>query len=281
VATLVFLARLLFLSLLVQNPAFTQELESPPIRSENIESRLKQFSSSKEERKTTVLRLFQEAGCHDQSLTEQPVDGVRLPNVICTLPGLTDSVIIVGAHFDLAESGEGVVDNWTGVSLLPSLFESLRIHARHHTFVFVGFTEEEKGLIGSKFYAARLTREQRARTRAMVNLDTLGLSDTKVWASRADPNLLKALFEVAHAMQLPLEIVNADRMGKADSESFAKIKIPSITIHSLTEETLPILHTSRDRWEAVRLDDYLRTCRLIAAYLAFLDHFLVSSSPRG
>jgi Peptidase family M28 len=275
------LARILFLSALVQDQVLAQKLEEPPILREGIEARLKQFSSSKEERKTTLLRLFQEAGCRDQSLSEQRVDGVRLPNVICTLPGLTDSVIIVGAHFDLAESGEGVVDNWTGVSLLPSLFESLSVHARHHTFVFIGFTEEEKGLIGSKFYAARLTREQRARTRAMVNLDTLGLSDTKVWASRADPNLLKALFGVADRMRLPLEIVNADRMGKADSESFLKIKIPSITIHSLTEETLPILHTSRDRWEAVRLDDYLRTCRLISAYLAFLDTFLVSSSHRG
>jgi hypothetical protein len=275
------LARILVLFALVRDQAFAQKLEEPPIRRESIESRLKQFSSRKEERKATLLRLFQEAGCRDQSLSEQPVDGERLPNVICTLPGLTDSVIIVGAHFDLAESGEGVVDNWTGASLLPSLFEGLRGHGRHHTFVFVGFTEEEKGLIGSKFYAARLTREQRARTRAMVNLDTLGLSDTKVWASRADPNLLKALFGVAGAMQLPLEIVNADRMGKADSESFVEIKIPSITIHSLTEETLPILHTSRDRWEAVRLDDYLRTCRLIAAYLAFLDNFLAPSSPRG
>jgi Iap family predicted aminopeptidase len=268
------LARILFLSVLVHDHAFAQELEAPPISRETIEARLKQFSSSKKERKTTLLRLFQEAGCRDHRLTEQAVDGERLPNVICTLPGLTDSVIIVGAHFDLAESGEGVVDNWTGASLLPSLFESLRGHARHHTFVFIGFTEEEKGLIGSKFYAARLTKEQRARTRAMVNLDTLGLSDTKVWASRADPNLLKALFEVAAATQLPLEIVNADRMGEADSKSFMDIKIPSITIHSLTQETLPILHTSRDRWEAVRLDDYARTCRLIAAYLASLDTLL-------
>ena len=275
------LARILFLSALLQDHVFAQNLEEPPILREGIEARLKQLSSRKEERKTTLLSLFQEAGCRDQSLSEQRVDGVRLPNVIFTLPGLTDSMIIVGAHFDLAESGEGVLDNLTVVSLLPSLFESLRVHARHHTFVFIGFTEEEKGLIGSKFYAARLTREQRARTRAMVNLDTLGLSDTKVWASRANPNLLKALFGVADRMRLPLEIVNADRMGTADSESFAKIKIPSITIHSLTEETLPILHTSRDRWEAVRLDDYLRTCRLIAAYLAFLDTFLVSSSHRG
>ena len=268
------LAGISFLCVLVSEPTFAQELEEPPISRENVEARLKQFSSSKKERKTTLLKLFQEAGCRDRSLTEQAVDGERLPNVICTLEGGTDSVIIVGAHFDLAESGEGVVDNWTGASLLPTLFESLRVRARLHTFVFIGFTEEERGLIGSKFYAARLTKEQRVKTRAMVNLDTLGLSDTKVWASRADPDLLKALFGVADSMHLPLQIVNADRMGTADSESFARVKIPSITIHSITEETLPILHTSRDRWEAVRLDDYLETCRLIAAYLAFLDTLL-------
>ena len=271
---LYWLARILFLCLLVPEPSFVQELEEPPISRESIETRLKQFSSSNRERKATLLRLFREAGCRDRFLAEQVIGGEDLPNVICALEGATDSVIIVGAHFDLTESGEGVVDNWTGASLLPTLFESLRAHARLHTFVFIGFTEEERGLIGSKFYASRLTREQRAKTRAMVNLDTLGLSDTKVWASRADPELLKALFGVADGLRLPLEIVNADRMGTADSESFVKVKIPSITIHSLTEETLPILHTARDRWEAVQLDDYLKTCRLIAAYLAFLDTHL-------
>ena len=46
------------------------------------------------------------------------------------------------------ENGEGVVDNWNGASLLPSLFESLESQALRHTFRFIGFAEEETGLSG-------------------------------------------------------------------------------------------------------------------------------------
>ncbi|MGH9580104.1 MAG: M28 family metallopeptidase, partial [Terriglobales bacterium] len=152
---------------------------------------------------------------------ESKVKGSHLPNVVCTLPGASDSLILVGAHYDLAEMGKGVVDNWSGASLLPTLFESLHQQERKHTFVFIGFTDEEKGLVGSKFYASNLTAEVKTRIRAMVNLDTLGLSPTKVWVSRADRGLAVALRTVAQAMNLPLQGVNVEKVGSTDSESFA------------------------------------------------------------
>ena len=65
------------------------------------------------------------------------------------MDGKLDSLIIVGGHFDLAESGRGVVDNWSGSSLLPSLYQSLKSVPRRHNFVFVGFTDEEKGMVGN------------------------------------------------------------------------------------------------------------------------------------
>lgn len=167
--------------------------------------------------------------------------------------------------------GKGVVDNWTGASLLPSLYESLRSRPRRHTFVFVGFTDEEKGLRGSAFFAKQLASEQGRKARAMVNLDTLGLSSTKIWLSRTDPKLVSALARVADAMKLPVAGVNIERVGSTDSESFSKHKIPSITIHSVTQETVDVPHSMRDRPSAVRLDDYYDTFRLVAAYLAFLD----------
>ena len=44
--------------------------------------------------------MFAEAGCDDQHLSEQPVKGSKLPNIVCLLPGSSDRMIIVGAHFD-------------------------------------------------------------------------------------------------------------------------------------------------------------------------------------
>jgi Peptidase family M28 len=239
-----------------------------------VESRLKNFAKTNDEREAGLKQLFVESGCKDGQLSEQVVKKNLPPNVICVLPGQTDEVILVGAHTDKVDLGDGVVDNWSGASLLPSLFYSLSATPRRHTFVFVGFTGEERGLLGSDFYAHKLTKEERSKIQGMVNFDTLGLGPTKVWASHADKQLLDALGDIASALQLPIGVVNVDKLGSTDSESFAQFKIPRITIHSVTQDTWPILHSKKDKLDVVKMDDYYSTYCLMAGYLAFLDTYL-------
>src|ERR1035438_1781217 len=76
-----------------------------------------------------------------QSLEEQSVKHVKIPNLICALPGQADSRILVTAHTDHVAVGDGTVDNWSGASMLPDLYESLRAAPRRHTVVFIGFTQ--------------------------------------------------------------------------------------------------------------------------------------------
>jgi Zn-dependent M28 family amino/carboxypeptidase len=233
-----------------------------------IQGRLQKYADTNRERETELKALFTDAGCGN--LTEQRVPKL-LPNVVCVLPGETDSTIIVGAHYDKVAQGDGVVDNWSGASLLPSLFESLHTQPRRHTFIFIGFTSEEDGLLGSKYYVSHLPAEKLAKTEAMVNMDSLGLTPTKVWVSHSDPTLLSDLEHVAQQFKLPLEGVNVEDVGTSDGESFAKKKIPRITIHSVTQETLPILHSARDTLDAIQPNAYYDSYRLIAAYLVYLD----------
>jgi hypothetical protein len=124
-----------------------------------------------------------------------------------------------------------------------------------------------------------MTREEVARTEAMINLDSLGLAPTEVWLSHADKHLALMLFGVAKAMNLPVTAVNVDNVGSTDSESFAKRKIPRMTLHSITQQTLPILHSSRDKLDAIHFADYYETYRLLAAYLAYLDTALPGGAP--
>lgn len=76
--------------------------------------------------------------------------------------GESPETIVVGAHFDHISAGSGVVDNWSGASLLPSLVQSLNNAPRHHTFVFIGFAGEEQGLIGSDYYVHHLLPRERS-----------------------------------------------------------------------------------------------------------------------
>jgi len=240
-----------------------------------IEGYLKSFSTRNNERETLIRKWFAESGCKDSNLSEQSLEGKLPPNVICVLPGQTREVILVGAHTDKVDDfGDGVVDNWTGASLLPALLFSLDAQPRHHTFVFVGFSAEEKGLVGSAYYADHLTPGQRASMVAMVNLDSLGLGPTEVWATHADPALLNGLAAAGAASKFPVSEMDVDGLGTADSESFARYHIPRITLHSVTRETWPILHSSRDQLAAVKMQDYYDSYRLIARYLSYLDDVL-------
>jgi hypothetical protein len=60
------------------------------------------------------------------------------------------------------------------------------------------------------------------------------------------------------------------RLKKRISANFT---ISCITIHLLTQETWDarILHSSKDRLSAIRINDYYQTYELMAAYLVLLD----------
>jgi len=270
---------LIVLPLLAWIGATADGIRFNPVSRETVEARLGKYSGPNKQRQEALKRMFAEAGCDDQHLSEQPVKGSKLPNVICLLPGNSDKVIIVGAHFDRVPEGDGVVDNWSGASLLPSLFEAVKTEPRKHTYIFIGFTDEEQGEAGSRFYSRQMTKEQVAAAEAMVNMDTLGLGPAEIWASHSDKRLTNALTYLAKQMNVPIGAVNVEQIGSSDAEQFSERNIPCITVHSLTQEAwnARIIHTSKDKFSAVRLDDYYQTYRLLAAYIVFLDQ--VAGAP--
>jgi putative aminopeptidase FrvX len=259
---------------LLQNAAAQTSIHLNDVPRETIETRLRSFSRKDAEREQILKTAFQEVGCRDEHLSEQPVKRAKLPNLICVLPGSADSEIIVGAHFDHVSEGSGVVDNWSGAAMLASFYQALSIEPRKHKFVFVAFSGEEQGLFGSEEYATQLTPEQLSKIRVMINLDTLGLGPTKVWLHHSDQHLADVLYGISKSMNIPLAVVNVDNFGDDDSSSFIKRKVPTMMIHSLTAENAPILHSKRDDISAVKFADYYDSYRLISAYLAYLDSTL-------
>jgi len=235
-----------------------------------IEERLRASGKSNAERHDAVRALFEKVGCADH-LEDQNVKHAKTPNVICTLAGSTDALIVVGAHYDFVDKGAGVIDNWSGASLLSSLYEGLKAFPRKHTFVFIAFTDEEAGLVGSKYYVAQMKKDGIEKIGFMVNMDSLGTSTTKFEMDRADKRLAHALVAVAATLKLPLSIVNVHQVGESDADSFEDRKVPAIVLHSITQETLPLLHTRGDQMSAIHLDEYYDSYRLIQAYLAYLD----------
>jgi len=241
---------------------------------EEIERRLQRGDAGDADRERSLKQMFEAAGCAGDRLVEQQVKHQKLPNVICTLPGADDSEIVIGAHFDHVDEGKGIVDNWSGASLLPSFLEGLSVTSRKHTIVFVGFSGEELGLKGSDFYVKQLSREQLAKIHAMINIDSVGVSPTKIWMTHSDHRLAQLYFGIAKSMHSPVAVMNADRLGDEDGTSFRTYHVPTLMIHSITTENFPVLHSSRDKLSAMHMYNYYETYRLTLAYLAYLDSTL-------
>lgn len=252
--------------------------------------RLRDAPVKNSDRVVELEKMFREAGCNP---TEEPVKGLHQPNVLCVLPGATSSTIVVGAHLDHVEEGTGVIDDWSGASMLPSLYQSLAGHPRSPTFLFIGFAGEEEGMVGSEFYAKHLAPEDRKRIAAMVNLECLGVGPTEVWTSHSEPILVRMMVAMAQSMKLPLTGVNMDitetpqplrfrqrpyarnlEPVTTDSESFAAIGVPRINIHSISLDTWSLLHTKKDNIHAIKPDLYYDSYRMIAPYLVLLDQQL-------
>jgi hypothetical protein len=217
------------------------------------------------ERAARIKLLFTREGCDGGLLQEQPVEGAATPNIICRLPGEGEATVVVGAHYDRNSSARPI-DNWSGAALLPALYHSLHERKRRHNFVFVAFADTGGELTGARSFAAHLSPLQLRGIEAMVNLDVLGLSPTKFWGSRSDKELVHDLVVMEYTLRIPASQIDLETAASTDTEPFASLQIPSITIHSLTQQNLADGATT-----TFRPTNYYDTYRLLCGYLAYLD----------
>ncbi|MHB1311531.1 MAG: M20/M25/M40 family metallo-hydrolase [Gemmatimonadaceae bacterium] len=103
-------------------------------------------------------------------------DTTRVPtaNVIATLKGTVspEVVYVVGSHFDSRAEGPGADDNTSGTA---ALLEAARVLARRPqaaTIVFVSFTGEESGLLGSREFVREV--KDSLKIAGVLNNDMFG-----------------------------------------------------------------------------------------------------------
>lgn len=109
-------------------------------------------------------------------------------NVLAKIPGdkRKDEAIIYSAHWDHLGVGEkikgdsiynGAVDNATGVAALFEIASAFKKSpkAPGRTILFISYTAEEQGLLGSEFYAKH-PAVPLAKTVANINIDMMGIA---------------------------------------------------------------------------------------------------------
>jgi hypothetical protein len=266
---------LLLILLAAAIPARSQSIEFLTLKEGVLEQRLRLAHPSNPERYKRLKALFATSGCAGPSLREQKVGGSKEPNMICGLPATEESPrkIIVGAHFD-SVGGDGVIDNWSGAVMLPTLYEFAGKAQRRHAFEFVAFAAEEKGLLGSRAYVRSIPKADRGQIAAVIVLDSLGLTATKCWIHGSTSELVGTAARLATAMKLDFQGVNVEQVGTTDSQPFLEAHIPVLCLHSVTQKTWKVINGSRDVWSAVSWKDYYDTHKLVSALLRYFDETL-------
>ena len=209
------------------------------------------------------------------------IGGAHGENVIGVLPGrdpaLEDQVIVVGAHYDhlglggfgsLAPDSTGKVhngadDNASGSAALVAIARRLAAHRPARTVVFIAFSGEEEGLLGSEWYVKHPLYPL-DHTVAMINLDMVGrLRDSKliVYGSATAqewPALLDSLNATAH---FDLK-EHGDGYGPSDQSSFYAAHRP--VLHLFTD-LHGDYHRPTDDWQKINADGLARVADFAAA----------------
>jgi Zn-dependent M28 family amino/carboxypeptidase len=161
-------------------------------------------------------------------------------NVIGYLDNKADNTVIIGAHFDhLGYGAEGSLyrgdtiqihngadDNASGVGVLLDLAKKLKGANKGNNYLFITFSGEEMGLLGSNYYAKNPTFTN-DKANYMVNMDMVGRlkadSTLAVYGVGTSPIFKQTL--KAHNEKFKL-IENESGVGPSDHTSFYNVDIP-------------------------------------------------------
>ncbi|HET7462497.1 MAG TPA: M28 family peptidase [Longimicrobium sp.] len=216
------------------------------------------------------LRPAGDSGTYFQSLPLASAIDPHAPggtgrNVVAVLPGteLAGEAVVIGAHYDhLGHGGafsmapgdtsvhNGADDNASGVAALIDLAGRLSAGPRpRRSIVFVAFTGEEEGLLGSAFYTAH-PAVPLGRTRAMLNLDMVGrLGAGPLIVYGVDTaEEWKAIVDGAAAAEGVAVRGGGDGFGASDQTSFYARDLP--VLHFFTNVHADY-HRPSDDWAAI------------------------------
>lgn len=161
-------------------------------------------------------------------------------NVVGFIDNKAENTVIIGAHYDhLGYGAEGSLyrgetkqihngadDNASGVGVLLNLAQKLKDSNKSNNYLFITFSGEEMGLLGSNYYAKNPTVSN-DKANYMINMDMVGRlkadSTLAVYGVGTSPIFKQTL--KAHNNKFKL-VQNESGVGPSDHTSFYNVDVP-------------------------------------------------------
>ncbi len=229
-----------------------------------------------------IMQKFLDWGYTDVSLQPFSYNGLNLYNVVCVKLGTVkpDKVIVVGAHYDSYNQSSdprifapGADDNGSGTTTTMEIARVLAGVPLRKTVIFIPFSAEEVGLVGSNHAAITFVQDS-TDIEVMYNFDMVGYDPyTAREISIGHGGIVQAYAEVtgdAAQRVTTLTPVTSISPGGSDHMSFAAQGYP--VVNSIEAEfNYPGWHTNIDissRLDFTYLSEVVKMGVASVAYVA-------------
>ena len=215
-----------------------------------------------------ALKVYIRTTCH-----ENPE--VKSYNVIGEIKGskYPDEIILIGAHTDSWEIGEGAHDDGTGIAQcieVLRIFKDLDVKPRH-TIRFVAFMDEEINQRGAKKYA-EIVKAKNEKHIAAIESDGGGFTP---FGFSIDANdTARAKIQSWHPLLLPYGIYYLEKGGSGVDVWYLKDqKIPLIGLDVDSQRYFDFHHSSNDVFENVNRREMQLGSASIASLVYLIDEY--------
>jgi len=228
-------------------------------------------------------------GTYFQSWKQDVLDkkNISLKNIFGIIPGTNPDLseaVVISAHYDhlglgwpdVKKGNEGKIhygadDNASGVSVLLELAKSLgKSFKPARTIIFVAFTAEEAGLIGSRYFVTNYKKYPARKIFAILNLDTVGrLFGNKLMVLNTNTaREWKFIFMGANfTTGVPTELVTQD-LDASDQTAFIEKGIPGVQLFYTGIKS--DYHSPEDIADKIDVDGLIKTAAISREVLEYL-----------
>ncbi len=211
-----------------------------------------------------AVELVRAGASHARIELEQDEYEGQSRNVVLDMPGQREEFILFTAHYDSTSLSVGTYDNMTGSVGLLALAEHFASHPHRYGLRFVWCGSEERGLLGSKAYAAAHEQEL-AKCVLNINLDMIGSVMGKFIACVTGEEKLVHYIEYM-AAELGWGMEPRQGVYSSDSTPIADKGVPAVSFARLAPHSAATIHDRYDTAQVLLAERMLDDIGFITAF---------------
>lgn len=217
-------------------------------------------------------------------IDQQFVENMVCENVAGEIMGSVDSYIVMTAHYDhLGKMGKatifpGASDNASGTAMMLSLAQYFAQHPQRYKILFIAFSGEEAGLLGSDYFVHHPLIDMK-KIRLLINVDIMGDASAGISVVNAtnhtyEFNLLKKLNPVVAIQHGDSSFALKEIRERADAPisdhyPFSQAGVAALFIYSLGGKGF--YHDTWDRPETLSLKNVMTVRKMLIDFVEELQ----------